>query len=174
MMFLRGGFHEFIYGPMFAGKKILNVGGCMVNTVGANCAICIELLHVKNAQDLRDVNEKVILSRPEMLVTDPVDANPVCRLKCGHVYHHICLKEWAENGEGNYKQCPECKTDLSSGYIRQDSPVAQEPEGDPQVMAGTETQGRGCLYILCRLICIACSSVPSLSSGPVYRAGPRN
>lgn len=61
---------------------------------------------------------------------EPLLAQPVCCLKCGHVSHSQCFQNWFEKSKGN---CPECRQVCSLDEVRILDFSVQEVDPDQQL-----------------------------------------
>ena len=69
-----------------------------------DCAICIDTLFPKNASILR-LKNKVLVKRGERL--------PITKLKCGHMFHNKCIKNWFKKTEVESSiKCPLCRDNI--------------------------------------------------------------
>ena len=69
-----------------------------------DCPICIEPLFPNTLNILR-LKKKVLVKKGEKL--------NITKLKCGHVYHNRCIKNWFINIEvKSSNQCPMCRENI--------------------------------------------------------------
>ena len=75
---------------------------------------------------------------PECIIClNPLQSNLITPIKCGHVFHEECLRNWQNKGqEGQEDKCPLCKRNYSSTikllyefkYSQDDNSFTQEPQ----------------------------------------------
>lgn len=69
-----------------------------------DCPICMEHLFPKTSSTMR-LKKKVLVKRGEKL--------PITKLKCGHIYHNKCIKDWFKKIEvESSTKCPMCRENI--------------------------------------------------------------
>ena len=70
-----------------------------------DCPICIEPLFTNTDPKIMRLKKKVLVKRGEKL--------PITKLKCGHMFHNKCIKEWFIKTEiESSTKCPMCRENI--------------------------------------------------------------
>ena len=64
--------------------------------------------------EMRETKDENVFGLEQCVIclNDYESDDQVRRLRCGHVYHALCIEEWFEQSSA----CPLCKDDLNNAY----------------------------------------------------------
>lgn len=68
----------------------------------------LNLNNLNNVNNLNNlVNNKIINNQECSICVEPLNDNIAIKLKCNHIFHQKCLKEWLNKSKN--KDCPLCR-----------------------------------------------------------------
>ena len=95
-----------------------------------DCPICMEPLFPKTSNIMR-LKKKVLVKRGEKL--------PITKLKCGHMYHNKCIKDWFNKIEvESSTKCPMCRENIRFKPDSKDFMMHKIRYNDPDYEYGDE------------------------------------
>ena len=95
-----------------------------------DCPICMEPLFPKTSNIMR-LKKKVAVKRGEKL--------PITKLKCGHMYHNKCIKDWFKKTEvESSTKCPMCRDTIRFKPDSKDLMMHRIRYNDPTYEYGDE------------------------------------